>query len=240
MTHPTTQPNAPRRIRSFVRREGRITPGQRHALETLLPRHGLSLDDDRLDLATLFPHAQAITLEIGFGNGESLAEMAERDPSRGFIGVEVHRPGVGHLLQQIQQRQLNNLRVVCEDALDVLRQMIPPASLDTVQLFFPDPWPKKRHHKRRIVNPEFLALVASRLKPGGRFHMATDWEDYAASALALLNATPEFRNLADNKGYIPRPANRPETRFERRGQRLAHGVWDLLFARRTSPREDTD
>ncbi len=220
-----------RRIRSFVRREGRITPGQRQALETLLPRHGLSLEEGVLDLAALFPEADAVTLEIGFGNGESLAEMAGREPSRGFIGVEVYRPGVGQLLQRIEQRGLRNVRVVIEDALDVLEQMIAPGSLDTVQLFFPDPWPKKRHHKRRIVNPRFLALVASRLRPGGRFHMATDWEDYAQSALALLDATPGFRNLSATGGFVERPASRPETRFERRGRRLSHGVRDLLFQR---------
>ncbi len=222
-----------RRIRSFVRREGRITRGQREALSRLWPRFGLSLADAPLDFDALFPGASAVVLEIGFGNGESLAEMAARAPQRGFFGVEVYAPGVGQMLQRIEQRQLDNVRVCRDDAIDVLTQMVPEASLDVIQLFFPDPWPKKRHHKRRIVTPDFVALVASRLKPGGRFHMATDWQDYAEWSLDVLMQNPSLRNLApEGKTYVDRPADRPETRFERRGRRLDHGVWDLLFERR--------
>ena len=221
-----------RRIRSFVRREGRITHGQREALTRLWPRYGLSVADAPMDFDALFPAASSVALEIGFGNGESLAEMAERAPERGFVGVEVYAPGVGQMLQRIEQRELDNVRVCREDAIDVLTQMVPEASLDVVQLFFPDPWPKKRHHKRRIVTPDFVALAASRLKPGGRFHMATDWWDYAEWSLEILGQNPVLRNLARDGRYVDRPADRPETRFERRGRGLDHGIWDLLFERR--------
>ncbi len=223
----------PRRIKSFVQRQGRLTKGQARAIEKLWPRYGLALDGDPLDLAALFGAATPVTLEIGFGNGHSLAEMALAAPQRGFIGIEVHRPGVGQLLQRIGERNIDNIRIFSADALDVLETMIPPASLDRIQLFFPDPWPKKKHHKRRLLNPTFATLAAARLRPGGLLHMATDWEPYAEAALEVLERHPDFDNTTD--GFSPRPEWRPLTKFERRGRRLGHTVHDLIF-RRSEPR----
>jgi len=225
---------APRRrsIRSFVKRSGRLTPGQQQALETLWPRYGIDFRDQPLDPAALFPGRRRLVLEIGFGNGESLLEMAAAEPDAGFIGIEVHEPGVGHCLKGIADRGLDNLRLMAHDAIEVLQQAIPPASLDRVQLYFPDPWHKKRHHKRRIVNAEFRDLVARALKPGGLLHLATDWQDYAGHMAAELLGDERFINLGDRSGWIGKPEWRPETKFERRGKRLGHGVWDLLFRRR--------
>jgi tRNA (guanine-N7-)-methyltransferase len=225
MTENTPKPRRP--IRSFVRREGRLTAGQQRALDTLWPRFGIQYSDKPLDLVAIFGRSAPITLEIGFGNGDSLAQMAQAAPERDFIGIEVHRPGVGHLLARIEGLGLSNLRVMCHDAVEVLRHQIPPGSLDTVQIFFPDPWHKKRHHKRRIIQPEFVALLATHLRPGGTLHLATDWEDYAWHMLAVMQTSPAFRNTAD--GFAARPAHRPLTKFEQRGQRLGHGVWDILF-----------
>jgi tRNA (guanine-N7-)-methyltransferase len=220
-----------RPIRSFVRREGRLTPGQKRALKDLLPRYGIEFSDDYLNFSTLFGTEKAVTLEIGFGNGESLAQMAREQPEQRFIGVEVHRPGVGHLLQLIEQNQLTNIRVICADAVEVIKSMIPAESLHTVQLFFPDPWPKKRHHKRRIIKPVFAQLIAEKLKPDGTFHIATDWENYAEAALEVIKQSNCFKNLSTTSTYISRPVNRPLTKFEQRGQKLGHGVWDLMFQR---------
>lgn len=227
------QPAAPpRRVRSFVRREGRLTAGQRHALEVLWPRYGITSGGGVIDAAEVFGRAAPVTLEIGFGNGESLAAQAEHQPERDFIGIEVHRPGVGHLLVEIQRRGLTNVRVCNEDAVEVLEQRVPPASLDAVQIFFPDPWHKKRHHKRRLIQPAFVRLIASRLRPGGMLHLATDWDDYAAQMQAVLR---EEADLFEPDGPQPvpeRPAHRPATRFERRGEHLGHRVSDFLYRRR--------
>ena len=220
-----------RSIRSFVRREGRLTRGQQRALDLLWPQFGIEAGEGPLELDTLFGRSAPKVLEIGFGMGASLAQMAAAKPDWDFLGIEVHRPGVGTLLRHIEEQGLSNVRVICADAVEVLKQRIPDASLDRVQLFFPDPWHKKRHHKRRIVQPEFVALIAAKLKPGGVFHLATDWENYAQHMLAVLSASPQFRNQAGEGHYAPRPEERPLTKFEQRGQRLGHGVWDLLFVR---------
>lgn len=219
-----------RHVRSFVRREGRITRSQQRALEELLPQFGLA-PEGLPDLDHVFGRHAPRTLEIGFGNGASLAQMAAAAPEQDFLGIEVHRPGVGHLLLEIEQRALTNIRVICADAVEILRDHIAPASLDRVLLFFPDPWPKKRHHKRRILQPEFVTLIRERLKPGGRFHMATDWQDYAEQMLEVMDAAPGFANGAGRGQYAPKPDYRPETKFERRGLRLGHGVWDLVFVK---------
>jgi tRNA (guanine-N7-)-methyltransferase len=219
-----------RRIRSFVRREGRLTPGQQKALNELWPRFGLSAETE-LNPAHTFGRSAPLTLEIGFGNGNSLARMAADDPQSDFIGIEVHRPGVGHLLIELDNRAIDNVRVFCHDAVEVLDRCIADASLDRVLLFFPDPWPKRKHHKRRIVQPAFIARIARKLKPGGRFHMATDWEPYAKHMLEIMRSTTDFVNCDAAGSYSNRPAYRPVTRFERRGQRLGHGVRDLVYQR---------
>lgn len=219
-----------RPVRSFVRREGRMTRAQAGALERLAPRYCISAQ--RLTrIESLFGHGVPLTLEIGFGNGAALARMAEQEPDVGFIGIEVYRPGVGHLLLELERRGLENVRVITEDAVEVVGRCLPGESLDRVLLFFPDPWPKKRHHKRRIVQPGFMKLLAGRLKSGGTLHMATDWEHYARHMLAVMAQVPEFRNCAGAGNFSARPAGRPVTKFERRGQGLGHGVRDLLFER---------
>lgn len=220
----------PRQVRSFVRREGRITASQQRALAELLPRFGVTADGV-FDLDGIFGRRAPRTVEIGFGNGASLAQMAATAPEQDFLGIEVHRPGVGHLLLEIERRGLSNVRVLCADAVEILDRHIAPASLDRVLLFFPDPWPKKRHHKRRILQADFVALVHARLQPGGIFHMATDWQHYAEQMLEVMDAAPGFRNAAGRAGFAPKPDYRPETKFERRGLRLGHGVWDLVFVR---------
>lgn len=228
------RPPIRRKIVSFVRREGRLTASQQRALTELLPRFGVDVGAQPgapLDLDAIFGRQAPRVLEIGFGDGASLAQMAAAAPEQDFLGIEVHRPGVGHLLLEIERRGLANVRVICADALDVLERRLPPACLDRVQLFFPDPWPKTRHHKRRILQPEFVALVHDRLRPGGVFHMATDWAPYAGQMLAVMEAAAGFRNRAGPGRYAERPAYRPETKFERRGLRLGHGVWDLVYAR---------
>ena len=220
-----------RTIRSFVRREGRLTPGQERALEELWPQFGIEEGEDILNLSQLFGRDAPIVFEIGFGNGSSLAEMAENQPGTNFIGVEVHRPGVGQLLNLIDKKGLTNLRVACTDAVELLKHRIADNALDRVQLYFPDPWHKKRHHKRRIIQPAFVNLLTQKIKSGGYLHMATDWQHYAEQMLDDLSGSNDFINCADIGGYIPRPDYRPLTKFEQRGQRLGHGVWDLLFKR---------
>ncbi len=209
-----------------------MTPGQRQALRTLWPKYGIDYDGSLLDLSELFPQSRAVALEIGFGNGESLLEMAAAEPQTGFIGIEVHEPGVGHCLRGIADRGLDNLRLMSHDAMDILRDAIPTASFSRLQLYFPDPWHKQRHHKRRIVNADFRDQAARVLQPGGLLHMATDWQDYAGHMAAELLGDARFENLGNEQGFAPQPSWRPETRFERRGKRLGHGVWDLLFRRR--------
>ncbi|MBJ6611721.1 MAG: tRNA (guanosine(46)-N7)-methyltransferase TrmB [Candidatus Thiothrix moscowensis] len=219
----------PRTIKSFVLRQGRVTKGQEEALANLWPLFGIDKGESLLDLPALFRRVAPVTLEIGFGNGGSLAQMAQAAPERDFIGIEVHTPGVGHLLKLIGEQGLQNVRVMNSDAIDILQQRIPAGSLDRVQLFFPDPWHKTKHHKRRIVQPGFVTLIASRLCNGGVFHMATDWENYAEHMATVMQTSSEFRNLASNPPYSPRPDERPLTRFENRGLKLGHGVWDLLY-----------
>ena len=226
-----------RRIRSFVKREGRLTKGQQRALDELLPRYGISLQQGELDLDVLFGRQAFRVLEIGFGNGASLAEMAANYPENDYLGIEVHRPGVGNLLLQIEKQGLTNIRVSNDDAVEVLEKQIPNISLDAVYLFFPDPWHKKKHHKRRIVQTEFVQLVWSKLKPGGMFHMATDWENYAEHMLEVMTKAKGFKNVAGEGNYIARPGYRPLTKFEQRGHRLGHGVWDLIFKKSSDSRK---
>lgn len=221
-----------RTIRSFVLRQGRITRGQRTAFTRLMPRYGLDPEQAQFDFASLFGREARRTLEIGFGNGEALLALARAHPGEDFLGIEVHRPGVGRLLLALEAEQRHNVRVVCADAVDVLQRCVPDASLDAVLLFFPDPWPKKRHHKRRLVQAEFVALLAQKLKSGGRLQLATDWPDYAAQMLAVLNRAPAFSNCAAGGGYVRRPVCGPPTKFERRGAALGHPVLDLEFVRR--------
>lgn len=210
-----------------------MTDGQQRAIARLWPRFGLDFAEGILiDPAAVFGNDRPTCLEIGFGNGEALAALAAAHPERNFLGIEVHRPGVGHLLLKLEQANLDNTRVLRQDAMDILRHGLPESCLEGVYLFFPDPWPKKRHHKRRIVQPEFLARLARALRPGGFLHFATDWEDYARHMLITLRAAPEFRNSAVGGAFVDRPADRPLTRFEQRGQRLGHGIWDLVFLRR--------
>lgn len=227
-----TENKSMRTIRSFVRREGRLTPGQQKALDDLWPLFGIEDTGPELDFNEVFGRSATRVLEIGFGNGSSLAEMAAKQTEADFIGVEVHRPGVGQLLNLIKQHALSNLRVACTDAVELLKTRIADHSLDRVQLYFPDPWHKKRHHKRRIIQPAFVSLLAQKLKPGGHLHMATDWQDYAEQMLDDLSASNDFINSAPDGAYIARPDYRPLTKFEQRGQRLGHGVWDLLFERK--------
>jgi len=219
------------RIRSFVQRQGRLTRGQQHALDSLWERYGLDLPAGLLDLDEIFGRRAPRILEIGFGNGESLAAMAAAQPEVDYLGIEVHRPGVGHLLLLAQQLDLRNLRVMIMDAVTVLERHLPDACLDRVQIFFPDPWPKRRHHKRRLIQPAFIERVARKLKPGACLHLATDWEDYAQHILTVLTATESLVNTAATGGFTVRPACRPATKFERRGESLGHPVRDLIFCK---------
>jgi tRNA (guanine-N7-)-methyltransferase len=223
-----------RPIRSFVMRTGRQTLAQTRALEDLWPRYGVEYSPQPLSLDATFGRVAPRTLEIGFGNGEHLASLAAAHPERDYFGVEVHRPGVGHLLLLAQTNNLANLRVSTHDAVEVLREQIAPASLDEVLVLFPDPWHKKRHHKRRLIQPPFVGLIASRLRAGGVLRLATDWEEYALQMLEVLNAASGlFANLSPGGDWLPRPEERAPTRFEKRGARLGHGVWDLGFERRS-------
>ena len=218
-----------RHIRSFVRREGRLTGGQQRAIDVLGPKYMVEYQAELLDLDRLFGRQAPRYLEIGFGDGESLATMAATLPEIDFLGVEVHRPGVGSLLQQVEQLSLTNVRVICADVVEVLKTMLPDRSLDKVLLFFPDPWHKTRHHKRRLVQPDFVTMLHTKLKPGGFFHMATDWEDYAKHMVGVMHDAPGFINTASDGLYVMRPDYRPLTKFEARGKRLGHGVWDLIY-----------
>jgi tRNA (guanine-N7-)-methyltransferase len=219
----------PRAIRSFVLRQGRLTVAQERAVETLLPVFGIPYAAAMLDLDAAFGRSAPKILEIGFGMGGATAQIAQANPDKDYLGVEVHTPGVGNLLRLVQERGLTNLRVIQHDAVEVLRHMIADGSLDGVHIFFPDPWPKKRHHKRRLLQAEFVALLCRKLKSGGYLHFATDWEEYAQWALEVLQAEKRLANTAET--YAPRPEYRPLTKFEQRGLNLGHGVWDLLFRR---------
>ena len=221
----------PRAIRSFVTRSGRITPAQERALEELWPKYGVDLGAAPLDLDALFGRRARRSAEIGFGNGEHLLALAASRPAEDFLGIEVHRPGVGRLLLQLEEHGLGNVRVVCRDAVELLERYLDGPCLDEILILFPDPWPKKRHHKRRLIQPAFVVLLAERLKDGGALRLATDWEPYAVEMLATLSAEPRLRNVSREGGFVTRPPERSPTRFERRGERLGHQVWDLEFRR---------
>jgi tRNA (guanine-N7-)-methyltransferase len=223
-----------RPIRSFVVRAGRMTSGQARALEDLWPRYGVEFSPAPLSLDALFGRQAPRTLEIGFGNGEHLAALAASHPERDYFGVEVHRPGIGHLFMLAATNNLTNLRASAHDAVEVLRDQIAPRALDEVLVLFPDPWHKKRHHKRRLIQPPFVELIATRLATGGVLRLATDWEEYALQMLEVMSASPLFTNLSPTGDWMPRPEERAPTRFEKRGARLGHGVRDLAFRRLTS------
>ncbi len=221
-----------RRIKSYVIRAGRMTEAQREGLDVVWPRFGLLAETGTLDYDAVFEQRGPVVFEIGFGMGQSLLAQALAEPDHRYIGVEVHRPGVGKLLHDAMEARATNIRVYCHDAVEVLEQCIPEASLDRVQVFFPDPWHKKKHHKRRLIQPEFLSLLARYMKPGAILHLATDWQNYAEHMLEVLSPHPDFKNtMPEAEPYAPRPDSRPLTKFEKRGERLGHGVWDLLFER---------
>lgn len=219
-----------RPVRSYVLRQGRVTDAQRRARDSLLPRFGIPFSRQPLELDEVFGRIAPKILEIGFGMGETTADIAAGHPESDYLGIEVHSPGVGALLKRIDELGLANVRIIQHDAVEVLDHMIPSASLAGAYLFFPDPWPKKRHHKRRLIQPPFVALLASRLKPGGIVHAATDWEDYANQMREVLSAEPLLVNTA--AGFAQRPDWRPRTKFEGRGLKLGHEVWDVVFRRR--------
>ena len=221
MTHPP--------IRSYVLRQGRFSRGQQRAHAELLPRYGLAYRPEPVDLRAAFGRTAPVVAEIGFGMGETTARIAAANPGNDYLAIEVHGPGVGSLLKQMEAGAIANVRIVQHDAVEVLRDMVAPGSLAAIHVFFPDPWPKKRHHKRRLLQPGFVELAAARLAHGGLLHVATDWQEYAEHVLAVLSASSALRNTA--AGFAPRPSWRPETKFERRGRDLGHGVWDLLFTR---------
>ena len=214
-----------RRVRSFVRRPGRLTPAQARALDELLPHY--ALDPALTDLRVAFDRRAPLIVEIGCGNGEALIEMASAEPDRNFIGIEVHEPGVGRLLRALHERQLGNVRVAMRDAVEVLREQAVPASIDGLRIYFPDPWPKKRHHKRRLIQPEFVALAAARLAPDGLLHLATDWAAYAAWMVEVLAGEATLHSLG--QPFVAVPEWRPRTHFERRGTRRGHAIFDLLY-----------
>lgn len=206
-----------------------MTPGQQRAFDQNWAQWGLEHSTGQLDFDTVFGREGPRVLEIGFGMGQSLVAMAVAAPEKNFVGIEVHRPGVGRILHDMAEQEAHNIRVYCHDAVEVLNDCIPDASLDTVQIFFPDPWHKKRHHKRRLIQPAFVAKLVEKLKPGGILHLATDWENYAQQMLEVLTQAEGLANTSAGCGFAVRPESRPPTKFELRGERLGHGVWDLLF-----------
>lgn len=224
-------------IRSFVRRAGRQSEAQERHYHEQMPKIGVQYCQEALDLNTLFGRSAPKILEIGFGMGDTTATIAAAHPENDYLGLEVHVPGVGALCKRIAEMGLQNLRICPHDAVEVLQHMILPETLASIHVFFPDPWPKKRHHKRRLIQPPFVALLASRLQPGGLLHCATDWAEYAEQMLTVLAAEPLLENTAPthSDGYAPRPENRPQTKFERRGLALGHGVWDVLFKKTGIP-----
>ena len=229
---PYTATSGPRAIRSFVLRQGRFTPAQQRAFDELWPRFGLDYIGSLRDFDEVFGRSAPRVLEIGFGNGDALRFAAAQDPDRDYIGIEVHAPGVGRLLNALDADDASHVRLYHHDAVEVLRKEIADASLDEVRIYFPDPWHKKRHNKRRLIQPEFATLLVSKLRVGGRLHAATDWQDYAEQMWEVLDATPGLTNRAGPRGHVPRPDWRPQTHFETRGQKLGHGVWDLVYNRR--------
>lgn len=220
-------------IRSFVERAGRIAPTHKNLVTNLWPKYGLALTHEQLKLAQVFGREAPLILEIGFGDGRSLLELAKSHPQKNFIGIEVYKAGIAKLLIGLHENKISNVRIFCADALEVLHCCIPDASVEQVQLFFPDPWPKLRHHKRRIVQPEFVQLIGQKLQNGGTLHMATDWEDYALHMLHVLQHAPNWQNLGGANKFIPRPSTRALTKFEQRGHRHGLGVWDLMFRKNT-------
>ena len=220
-----------RKIRSFVKREGRLTKAQARALELHWDTFGLNHSDGKIDPKLVFANDNPIVLEIGFGMGKSLVEMARNAPELNFIGIEVHRPGVGACIALAEEQEVTNLKVYEHDAIEILADCIPDSTLTRVQLFFPDPWHKKKHHKRRIVQADFVETIRQKLTADGVFHMATDWENYAECMLEDMNSAAGYENVSQTNDYVPRPDSRPLTKFENRGQRLGHGVWDIQFKR---------
>ncbi|MBX9890277.1 MAG: tRNA (guanosine(46)-N7)-methyltransferase TrmB [Amoebophilaceae bacterium] len=218
-----------REIKSFVLRQGKITPGQQRALEELMPRYGVDYAPELIDLNKVFGRDNAKILEIGFGMGHATWQIAKTNPEQDYLGVEVHLPGVGALLMQIAEHEVNNLRLIRHDAVEVLRHMLADNSLDGVHIFFPDPWHKKRHNKRRLIQTEFVNLLCQKLKPGAYLHLATDWQDYALWMINVLKDVPMLRNQAVDGDYVARPDYRPLTKFEQRGLKLGHGVWDIIY-----------
>jgi tRNA (guanine-N7-)-methyltransferase len=226
-----SDPDKRRSIRSYVRREGRITPAQQRALKELWPRYGLEKGDGPIDFDRVFGRHAPVILEIGYGNGEALAAAAAAHPENNYLGIEVHRPGAGGLLRRLEAEELRNVRVILADAKEVLAERIPDESLAAVHLFFPDPWPKKRHHKRRLVQPDFAALVARKLWSGGYIHLATDWQDYAEQMAMVLSGTPGLADVTKSERFSALIESRQLTRFEHRGRKLGHQVRDLVFQR---------
>ncbi|HEX5364768.1 MAG TPA: tRNA (guanosine(46)-N7)-methyltransferase TrmB [Gallionella sp.] len=231
MTDTTDLKNRP--IRSFVLRQGRVSPGQQRAVETLMPQYGISYAPQLLNLDQAFGRSAPKILEIGFGMGNSTATIAQAAPGNDYLALEVHTPGVGNLLKLIDAQQISNIRIIQHDAVEVLRDMIGDGALDGVHIFFPDPWHKARHNKRRLIQSPFIARLVQKIKPGGYIHVATDWQDYAEQVLAVLSAEPLLENTSTD--YAPRPDYRPLTKFEKRGINLGHGVWDLVFRRISTP-----
>ncbi|MGB8855279.1 MAG: tRNA (guanosine(46)-N7)-methyltransferase TrmB [Burkholderiales bacterium] len=217
-------------IRSFVLRQGRVSNAQGRAVETLLPIYGIPFSNQLIDYIDVFKRNAPVILEIGFGMGETTATIAATNPQNDYLAIEVHTPGVGNLLKEMEARRISNLRIIQHDAIEVLRDMIAPASLAGVHIFFPDPWPKKRHHKRRLIQTPLVKTLCEKLRPGAYLHIATDWQEYAEHILATLSAEPSLSNNA--AGYAARPAYRPLTKFEQRGLKLGHGVWDIIFMRK--------
>lgn len=223
--------NKPRPIRSFVMRGGRLTVAQQHALDELWPHFGIEQHETLLDFDDYFDQPADVIVEIGFGNGQSTWRMAQNEPDYNFIGVEVHKPGVGQLLMALDEHHIENLRIVNEDAVQFLKRRIPAGSLAGVRIYFPDPWPKKRHHKRRIIQPDFINLLAQCISAGGILHLATDWQPYADHMLEVMATSSDFKNLSADGDYCERPAWRPRTKYEERGENLGHEVRDMLFER---------
>lgn len=224
------QPRSPH-IRSYVLRQGRISKAQQRCLDTLLPVYGIPYSQQPLDLENVFGRTVNTILEIGFGMGETTAAIAQSHPQNDYLAIEVHTPGVGSLLKQIEELGLKNIRIIQHDAVEVLRDMLTGNVLEGIHIFFPDPWHKARHNKRRLIQPEFVAQLVTKLKPGGYIHIATDWQNYAEQVLAVLSCEQSLENVAAD--YAPRPAYRPLTKFEQRGLRLGHGVWDMVFRKKT-------
>ena len=224
---------AHRPIRSYVLRQGRVSSAQRRAYDSLLPRYGIPFSDSIVDLDAAFGRSAPRILKIGFGMGETTTQIAARHPENDYLGIEVHTPGIGGLLRRLEELGLPNVRIIQHDAVEVLQRMIAPCTFDAVHIFFPDPWPKKRHHKRRLIQPPFITLIADRMRPGAYIHVATDWQHYAEQILELLAADPALANMAE--GFAPRPEYRPLTKFENRGLKLGHRVWDIVFRRISTP-----